>query len=247
MLQKDPELTRHGCAKNKNWRTTVCEKAQNLPETSPATSRTVNVQEGQSQRCQVLCPSVGSPHPGAQSAPRWAQSPGVCAAVTGKVPGSGLPADPGEGGGAPSAHPGAWTLAIVQTLVLAVRSDPPPAHWLWDPAPPSPTSLWAPGLRCYWPHGPTRQSHSHPWTVPCPPEGPGPGPTHQCTGVPLGPLWPCSQRPSPREQQGCFSLRTSLTQQQADASPGHPQLCRLASRLAPVLGPAGPRVLPTCK
>lgn len=143
------------------------------------------------------------------------------------------------------------TVVLVWTQVLAVPFGPPPAYWPRDPAPPSPTSLWAPGLRCHWPHGPTRQhtqrNHSHPWTEPCPPEGPGPwgpGPMHQCTGMPPG---PCSQRPSPREQQGSFSLRASLTQQQADASPGPPQPCRLASRPAPVLGPAGPRVLPARK
>ena len=65
-----------------------------------------NVVRSSAPRWAALTPELSQPL-------RWAQSPGVCAAVTGKVPGSGLPADPGEGGGAPSARPGAWTLAVV--------------------------------------------------------------------------------------------------------------------------------------
>lgn len=81
---------------------------------------------------------------------------------------------------------------------------------------------------------------------PSPPEGPAPGHVHQCTGVHPGPPGPCSQwaqdpsppirGPAPHAQRACFSL----TQQQADASPGYSQPCRLASRPAPVLGSAGP-------
>ena len=236
-------------------------KPRTFQKTSPPTTGKKNGQrvwEGQSQRRQVLCPS-GSPHTGVQSeSPAGAVSPALgsqsrClqqSLARHLAPAYPLILERWVGGNQRSPW-GMDTVVLVWTQVLAVPFGPPPAYWPRDPAPPSPTSLWAPGLRCHWPHGPTRQhtqrNHSHPWTEPCPPEGPGPwgpGPMHQCTGMPPG---PCSQRPSPREQQGSFSLRASLTQQQADASPGPPQPCRLASRPAPVLGPAGPRVLPARK
>ena len=167
-------------------------------------------------------------------------------------------------GGSQRSPWGTNTVAVVWTLVPAVLFGSPSSSLASGPGP-SPTSLWAPGLRCHWPHAPTptpaASTHTHnpqpPLDSALPARGPSTWPRtpvhRHSPGTPralqpAGPRpVPTHQRPSSRAQQACFSLRTSLTQQQADASPGYPQPCRLASRPAPVLGPAGPRVLPTHK
>lgn len=140
------------------------------------------------------------------------------------------------GRGAASAHPGQSTVAVVWTLVPAVRFGSPSSSPASGPSP-SPTSLWAPGLRCHWPHAPPpKPAHTRnpqpPLDSALPARGPSTGPRtpvhRRSPGTPEalqpeGPRpVPTHQRPSPRAQQACFSLRTSLTQQQADASPGYP-------------------------
>lgn len=64
-----------------------------------------------------------------------------------------------------------------------------------------------------------------------PPEGPGPGPTHQCTGVTPGPLWP--QQPEAQPPRAA-----SLLQPSGPASPSSRQMPALGTHSSTDL-PAG--------
>lgn len=254
MLQKDPELTVTGRARNKNWRTTICEKAQKLPETSPTTGR----KNGQCVGGTVTTlsgplPSVGSPHPQSSQSllrQRCALGSRVEVSVQQSLAGclaQALPLILERWGGVWRSPWGADTGGCLDPGVGSAFRSPSRLTGFGTQPPPSPTSLWAPGLRICMAHGPTRKATATPGQRSAHLRAQDLAPHTQCTGGPRDPCVALQPEPSPREQQACFSLRTSLTQQQADAGPGHLQLCRLASRLAPVLGPAGPTVLPTCK
>ena len=110
----------------------------------------------------------------------------------------------------------------------------PLAYYPQDPAPLIANRTQAPGMGRPQAKQLTRQGHSPtyqqtgclmtPWTQPCPPEGPGPSPTHQCTGT--GPGTTRDLQPE--------TLGPSSSKQQADTSPRNPWALALPTSKPPL-------------
>ena len=167
---------------------------------------------------------------------------------TGKAPGSGLPADPGEAGGGQPAltlghehrggclDPGAGSAVRIPLQLTGLRTRPLPHQPVGNR-----TEMPLATRPFPHPHSQhTHTTHSRPWTAPCPPEGPAPGRARQCTGIHPGPPGPCSQRaqdPSP-PIRGPAPVRSKPASASGPASPSSRQTSALGTH-SPADWPAG--------